>query len=45
MLNRVRLEELAQLNFQFCRRYVAQARSYPGFLEEARIAEKRARLQ
>lgn len=45
MLNRVRLEELAQLNFQFCRTYVAQARSYPGFLEEARLAEKRARLQ
>ncbi len=45
MLSRIRLEELAQLNFQFCRRYVAQARSYPGFLEEARIAEKRARLQ
>lgn len=45
MLSRIRLEELAQLNFQFCRRYVAQARSYPGFLEEARIAEKRARMQ
>lgn len=45
MLSRIRLEELAQLNFQFCRRYVAQARSYPGFLEEARTAEKRARLQ
>lgn len=45
MLSRIRLEELAQLNFQFCRTYVAQARSYPGFLEEARLAEKRARLQ
>lgn len=45
MLSRIRLEELAQLNFQFCRTYVAQARSYPGFLEEARIAEKRARMQ
>ncbi len=45
MLSRIRLDELAQLNFQFCRTYVAQARSYPGFLEEARIAEKRARMQ
>jgi hypothetical protein len=31
MLSRVRLEEIADLNYFFCRKYAEQLKNYPGF--------------
>lgn len=42
MLARIRLAELAQVNFQFCRRYKEDVKKWPAFVKEAKLAEERA---
>jgi len=40
MLGRVRLEEIAELAYNVCKRYAAQMKGYGGFEEEMARAEK-----
>ncbi|HET9432086.1 MAG TPA: M48 family metallopeptidase [Chitinophagaceae bacterium] len=40
MLSRVRLDELAALNYQFCKKYVTKMNGYTGFKEEMEKARK-----
>jgi Zn-dependent protease with chaperone function len=41
MLDRLRLEEIANLNYQFCSRYAAEMKDYPGFIKEGQKAQLR----
>lgn len=40
MLGRLRLEEIANLNYNFCRQYVSQMKGYEGFEEQMNKAKK-----
>jgi Zn-dependent protease with chaperone function len=40
MLNRIRLEEIAALNYYFCARYLTAMKDYEGFTEEMMKAQK-----
>jgi hypothetical protein len=41
MLNRLRLDEIADLNYFFCRKYAEQAKNYPGFEIELNKARQK----
>jgi Zn-dependent protease with chaperone function len=40
MLNRLRLEEIAALNYYFCKEYYEQMKNYPDFVEEMKKIQK-----
>lgn len=41
MLDRLRLDEFANINYQFCVRHAAEMKNFPPFIQEARKAQQR----